>query len=58
VKRSVSGSLYPWLLALALPFSSAAQQNTAGSSLTSLEMPFQLDNGYLIVVEGRVGARD
>ena len=55
MKRSVSGSWYPWLLALALPCSSAAQQNTAGSSLTSLEMPFQLDNGYLIVVEGRVG---
>jgi predicted aspartyl protease len=56
VKRSVSGSLYPWLLALALPFSSAAQQDpAAGSSLTSLEVPFQLYNGYLIVVEGRIG---
>ena len=27
----------------------------AGSSLTSLEMPFELYNGYLIVVEGRIG---
>jgi predicted aspartyl protease len=56
MKRSVSGSLYPWLLALALPFSSAAQQDpAAGSSLPSLEVPFQLYNGYLIVVEGRIG---
>ena len=56
MKRSVSGSLYPWLLALALPFSSAAQQDpAAGSSLPSLEVPFQLDHGYLIVVEGRIG---
>jgi predicted aspartyl protease len=56
MKRSVSGSLYPWLLALALPFSSAAQQDPAArSSLPSLEVPFQLYNGYLIVVEGRIG---
>ena len=56
MKRSVSDCLYPWLLALALPFSSAAQQDpAAGSSLPSLEVPFQLYNGYLIVVEGRIG---
>jgi hypothetical protein len=34
---------------------SAQQVPAAGSSLTSLEMPFQLVNGYLIVVEGRIG---
>jgi predicted aspartyl protease len=33
----------------------AQQDAAAGSSVTSLEMPFQLYNGYLIVVEGRIG---
>jgi len=56
VKRSVYCWLYSWLLALALPFSSAAQQDPAARpSPTNLEMPFQLYSGYLIVVEGRIG---
>jgi len=57
VKNSICQLLYLWLIALSIPLSCAAQQDpTAESSRASLEMPFQLYSGYLIVVEGRIGS--
>jgi Aspartyl protease len=56
VKKPVYCFLCPWLFALSLPYSIAAQQEqTVRPSTASLEMPFLLYNGYLIVVEGRIG---
>jgi predicted aspartyl protease len=55
--RRFSWERFPCLVALSSSCHSipAQQDPAAGSSLTSLEMPFQLYNGYLIVVEGRIG---
>ena len=57
MKNSICQLLYLWLIALSIPLCNAAQQNPAAdSSRVSLEMPFQLYSGYLVVVEGRVGS--
>jgi predicted aspartyl protease len=56
VKKSVCRFLFPWLLALSFPYSITAQQEpTVRLSTTSVEIPFRLCNGFLIVVEGRIG---
>jgi len=55
--RRFSWELFPCLVTLSSSCHSipAQQDAAAGSPLTSLEMPFQLYNGYLIVMEGRIG---
>jgi predicted aspartyl protease len=56
VKKSICHFLYPWLLAFSFPYFTTAQQEpTVRSSTTSAEIPFRLYNGFLIVVEGRIG---
>lgn len=56
MRKSVCRFLYPWLLALSFPYSTTAQQEPrVRSSTTSTEIPFRLYNGFLIVVEGRIG---
>jgi predicted aspartyl protease len=56
VKKTICRFLYPWLLALSFPYSTTAQQEPrVRSSTTSAEIPFRLYNGFLIVVEGRIG---
>jgi predicted aspartyl protease len=56
VNKLICRFLYPWLFALSFPYSATAQQEpTVRSSTTSAEIPFQLYNGFLIVVEGRIG---
>ena len=56
MKESVCRFLCPWLLALFFAYSIAAQQEpTVRPSTTSEEIPFRLNHGFLIVVEGRIG---
>ena len=56
MKKSICRFLFPWLLALSFPYSITAQQEpTVRLSTTSVEIPFRLCNGFLIVVEGRIG---
>jgi hypothetical protein len=56
VKKSICRFLYPWLLVLLCPYSISAQEELiVGPATTSVEIPFQLYNGFLIVVEGRIG---
>ncbi len=47
--------LYFWVFTLSFPYSITAQLPTANSTPVSVEMPFELGSGYLIVVEGRIG---
>ncbi len=56
MKKSGCRFLCPWLLALLFTYSVTAQQEpTVRPSTTGGEMPFRLNHGFLIVVEGRVG---
>ena len=56
MKKSICRFLCPWSLALAFAYSTTAQQEpTVRPSTTSEEIPFRLNYGFLIVVEGRIG---
>lgn len=56
MKTSTCRFLCPLLFTLSFAYAIAAQQDlTDKSAPVSVEMPFRLGSGYLIVVEGRVG---
>lgn len=56
MNKSVYRFLLPLLLVLLFPCSIKARQDpAAGPSAASVEMPFRLYNGFLIVVDGRIG---